>query len=255
MSVIHKIVSRGVLLFLTLFCASAGAAEPLSEAQQVDKLVQLLSQEEVERNSPDSLVRAAQQSPHFLGLAGSEAGEDHFFQAYEKKLRPATDKRFPQAAQVRSQLVDVFNLVNDFLQDVFGSGSVFGHHHNRIPGYVEWYLYSGYESNFSRPFDTRYGLDNIRIIGEVIVRANWEARATEIWEGPRDVAAALGIFLPRLERALVKLGAVEEKLPEAGRYYFRQQIVRELAWFLCIPNMRLQDDGRGSCADCGRGRA
>ncbi len=237
----HRITISWVaaLVILALSSVGAGASDILSEEQQVAKLGQLLKKQDVTRVSPDSLVRVAQQDPHFLALAGSEAGEDHFFEAYEQTLRPITNKRFPQARHVRGQLIEVFNLVNDFFEDVFGSGSGFGHYRNRIPGYLEWYLYSGYESSFSLPFSTRYGLDDIRTVGEVVVRANWEERTTVLVEGPRDVTSALKRFLPPLDRAIGKLRTAEKNLPEAGRYYFRQRVMAELARFLSVPNFSL----------------
>jgi hypothetical protein len=227
-----KLAAAAVLVGASFTSTAAG--DRLTESQQIAELMRrpILDEANVTRYPPDELLHDAQQDRQLLSLATSLVGEDHFFRAYEQKLRPLTDKRFPNAAKVRAQLIEVFNLATDFCEGILGAGSGFAHHRDRIPGYVEWDLYSGYEKNFSRPFDTRYTLDDIRGIGELIVRANWAERSTVLVDGPKDLASALSRFLPPLSRALSELQRIEENLPENGRYYFRQRLMRELSRFL-----------------------
>jgi hypothetical protein len=224
---VTKLAVAPVLVALTFI--SAAAAGPLTESQQIAELMRqpALGEANVTHYPPDELLHNAQQDNQLLGLATSLVGEDHFFQAYEQKLRPLTDRRFPKAAQVRNKLIEIFDLATKFCEGIFGTGA--DHHRKRIPGYVEWDLYSGYEKNFSRPYDTRYTLDDIRSVGALIVRANWEERTTVLVHGPRDVASALRAFLPPLERAVSELREVEKELPEEARHYFRQRLMRELS--------------------------
>jgi hypothetical protein len=133
----HKYLSS--LLIALLILLSARTATAQNAFCIPDSLISAIP--ELIRNPPlhpDTSYRHCQSCSEF-GLE-TEAGQDIYYSTYAYLLEKKNTGRI--AANQRDTLTKIFNNINGIYEDLEHSGSYYFHQYVRIPGYVEYSIYS-----------------------------------------------------------------------------------------------------------------